>query len=290
MDFNALAGQCLLGVDVFEPWGEYTSQRYSPKGVPPLSGALVFLFDRAALICTSPLRYLRHQQGTLYGLPSGATVSLGYRATVCEREDVAALLPITFGLPSGEEYWHSWRESALPAIGTTLTEAVIVGERGADGEPAWGIELRIAQGRRYRLSYRPELDGSLELAAPGQHFSLDQIVVEGPEQDFGWLHPAVLLDFILDDQVWRTAKVADWPLALRKALQSHHAPEDFYRQTTRRALLARFRQRPFHLQRLLALRNPVHCSDVPDGLIEEVAAELRFATAEPVDRSRPPVR
>lgn len=189
---------------------------------------MVFLFDRAALICTSPLRYLRHQQGTLYGLPSGASVSLGYRATVCDHEDVTALLPITFGLPAGEEYWSTWMESALPAIGTTLAEAGVVGEGGADGEPAWGIGLRFAQGRRYRLSYRPELDGSLELAAPGQHFSLGQIVVEGPEQDFGWLHPAVPLDFILDDQVWRTAKVADWPLALRKALQSHHAPEAFY--------------------------------------------------------------
>ncbi len=275
MDFNALAGQRLLGVDVFEPWGEYTSQRYAPKGVPPLSGALVFLFDRAALICTSPLRYLRHQQGTLYGLPSGASVSLGYRATVCDREDVATLLPITFGLPSGEEHWHTWRESALPAIGTTLAEAVVVGEGGADGEAAWGVELRFAQGRRYRLSYRPELDGSLELAEPGQHFNIEQILVEGPEQDFGWLHPAVPLDFILDDQVWRSAKAADWPLALRKALQSHHAPETFYRDTLHRALTARFRQTPLLLQRLLALHYPVQVKDVPDGLIEELAVALR---------------
>lgn len=274
MDFNALAGQRLLRVDVFEPWGEYTTQRYGPKGVPPLSGGLVFLFDSAALICTSPLRYRHHQQGTMYGLPSGASVSLGYRVTVCDREDVKALLPMTFGLPSGEEYWYTRMESALPAIGTTLTQAGVVGEGGTVCELAWGIELCFAQGRRYRLSYRPELDGSIELAAPGQHFKIDRIVVLGPEEDFGWLHLAAPLDFILDDQLWRSATVADWSLALRKALQSHQAPEVFYRQTLRRALLARFRQRPLHLQRLLALRYPVKVKDGPDGLVEEVAQSL----------------
>jgi hypothetical protein len=107
------------------------------------------------------------------------------------------------------------------------------------------------------------------LDEPGQHFNIDQIVVLGPEQDFGWLHPAAPLDFILDDQVWRSAKVADWPLALRKALQSHREPGGFYFQTMRWALIARFRQRPHDLQRLLALRYPVQVSDIPMGLIED---------------------
>lgn len=270
MNLEALTGQRLLRVEVFEPWGEYTAHRYAPKGVPPLSGALVMVFEHSALICTSPLRYLRHQQGTVYGLSSGTSVSLGYRVTVCDHEDVKTLLPITFGLPSCVEYWHTWMESALPAIGTTLTGAMVVEELCSACVQAWGIELYFAKSRRYRLSYRPELDGSIELDEPGQHFNINQIVVLGPEQDFGWLHPAAPLDFILEDKVWRSAKVADWPLALRKALQSHREPETFYRQTMRRALIARFRQRPHDLQRLLALRYPVQVNSVPDGLIEEL--------------------
>ena len=275
MDYTALAGQRLLRVEVFEPWSEFSSQRHAPKGASLLCGALVMLFESAALICTSPLRYLHNQQGTQYGLPSGESVSLGYRVTICDSEDVKTLLPITFGMTSGVEYRHTWMQSPLPAIDMVPTETSIVEVSRADGEPAWGIELRFASGLCYWLSYRPELDGNIELDVPGQHFDIDQIIVDGPEQDFGWLHPATPLDFILDDQVWRSAKVADWPLALRKAMQSHQAPEAFYRQTMHRALMARFRQTPLLRQRLLALRYPVRVKDVPDGLIEKIAQALR---------------
>ena len=79
----------------------------------------------------------------------------------------------------------------------------------------------------------------------------------------------------MDEQAWRSAKVADWPHALRKALQSQQAPEEFYRQTMHRALMARFRQSPRLRQRLLALRYPVMVKDVPHGLIEEIAQTFR---------------
>ena len=275
MGFSTLAGQCLLRVEVFEPWRESNSQRHAPKGAPLLCGALVMAFENAALICTSPLRYLHSQRGTMYGLPVGESVSLGYRITTCDREDVKTVLPITFGLPPGAEYLHTWMQPPLPAIGMVLAETAIVGVGLADDELAWGIELRFASGLSYWLSYRPELDGSIELDAPGQHFDVDQIIVDEPEQDFGWLHPATPLNFILDNQMWRSAQVADWPLALRKAQQSHQTPEAFYRDTMRRALMARFRQAPLLRQRLLALRYPVQVKDVPDGLIEEIARELR---------------
>lgn len=162
----------------------------------------------------------------------------------------------------------------MPVIGTSLCEAVATMEISTGGETSWGIELRFAKNQRFRLSYRPELDGSIELDEPDHHFNIDRIVIDGPEQDFGWLHPT-RLDFILDDQHWRSANVADWPFPLRKMLQSCTEPEVFYRQTMRRALLAHYRQNPFALQRLLALRYPVRCKDLPDGLIEEVAVELR---------------
>jgi hypothetical protein len=149
------------------------------------------------------------------------------------------------------------------------------------GESACRIEQCFAQGRRNRLSYRLDLDGSIELDKPGKHFTIDRIQVSDPGQDFGWLHPAAPLSFIVDDQVWKSAKVADWPYLLRKVPQSC-TETAFYRQTIRRELLARFRPRPFHRHRLLAIRYLVRCEDVPAGLIAEIAAELRDFSAAPV--------
>lgn len=275
MDFNALAGQRLQRVEVFEPWRESGSHRYIPKGVLLPCGALVMVFENAALICTSPLRYFHNQQGIQYGLPFGELVSLGYRVTTCDREDVKTLLPITFGLPLGAEYSHTWTQAVSPAIGMLLTDTAIVEVSPTDGEPTWGIELRFVSGLCYWLSYRPELDGSIELGMPRQHFGIDQIIVDGPEQSFGWLHPAAPVSFVMGEQVWRSAKVADWPHALRKALQSHQAPEVFHRDTMRQALMARFRQTPLLRQRLLTLCYPAQVKDVPNGLIQEIAAALR---------------
>ncbi len=274
MDYTALAGQRLLRVEVFEPWREFSSQRHAPKRASLLCGALVMAFENAALICTSPLRYFHNQQGTQYGLSSGASVSLGYRITTCDCEDVKTVLPITFGLPPGAEYRHSWMQLPLSAIGMVLVETAIVGVGLADDEPAWGIELRFANGLCYWLSYRPELDGSIELEVPGQHFDIDQIIVNWPEQNFGWLHPASSYPFVLDESCWRSAQVCDWPWPLRKALQSHHAPDAFYRDTMRRALTARFQQTPLLRQRLLALRYPTLVKDVPDGLLEKIVTTL----------------
>ena len=273
-----MTGQRLLRVEVFEPWREFSSHRHASKGASLLCGALVMLFESVALICTSPLRYLHNQQGTQYGLPSGELVSLGYRVTTCDREDVKTLLPITFGILPGAECSQTWTQVASPAIGTAQTETTLVEVSRTGGKPIWGIELRFASGHRYWLSYRSELDGSIALDVPGQHVNIDQIIVDGSAQNFGWLHPAAPLDFILNDQVWRSAKVAHWPLTLRKALQSHQTPEVFYRDTMRRALTARFRQTPLLHRRLLALRYPVQVKDVPDGLIEEIAQALQHET------------
>lgn len=273
MDYTDLTGQRLLRVEVFEPWRESGSQRHAPKGASLLCGALVMVFENAALICTSPLRYFHNQHGTQYGLPSGESVSLGYRVTICDSEDVKTVLPIAFGLPPSAEYRHTWMHTPMPAVGMVLTETSIVEVSRTDGEPIWGVELRFASGLRHWLSYRPELDGSIELDVSGQHVNIDQIIVDWPEHDFGWLHPAAPLNFILDEQLWRSAKVADWPWPLRRVLQSHQTPEALYRDTMRRALTARFKQTPLLRQRLLALRYPVQVKDVPDGLIEEIALE-----------------
>ncbi len=125
------------------------------------------------------------------------------------------------------------------------------------------------------MTWRPDLDGCIELAPAGQQHTIDSIAVTSPADAFGWLHPAYQHPFVLDESCWHSAKISDWPWPLRKALQSHHEPERFYRETLSRALGARFRQTPSLRQRLLALRYPVQIDEVPDGLIQEIAAALR---------------
>jgi hypothetical protein len=40
MDFDAMAGQCLLRVEVFEPWREFSSHRHASKGASLLCGVV----------------------------------------------------------------------------------------------------------------------------------------------------------------------------------------------------------------------------------------------------------
>lgn len=285
MQLESLIGRRLMCIEVYEAWAQTMPKHDAPpQGEWELSGALAIRFgsgsDGKSLLCTSPLRYLRHQQGTVFGLASGNFVSLGYRVTVCDSADASALLPFTMEQQGCSEYWPLCRKTTHPAVGQVLVNIGVEACQRMGRAQDWGIELTFASDQNLRLSYRSDLDGSIELAAPGEHYHLERIVVERAEQNFGWLHPAAPLDFILDDQVWRSAKVAHWPHALRKALQSHHDPDAIYHQTMRRALTARFRQRPLHLQRLLALRYPVNCADVPAGLIEEVAASFQQRTTE----------
>jgi hypothetical protein len=268
MQLETLIGSPLTGIEACEPWAKALTTQ--PAVRQDLAGVFVLTFGSGqtatSLLCTSPLRHLHCPKGTVFGLASGDAVSLGYRLTLCYATDASVLR-----IAATPIQWSPWTRLAHSATAQTLTRIDVTAEQWAADAPSWGIDLTFASGQRLRLSYRADLDGCIELATPGHHFQIDRIMVDGPEQNFGWLHPAAPLDFILDDQVWRSAKVADWPHALRKALQSHQSQEAFYRQTMRRALMARFRQQPLHLQRLLALRYPVQVKDVPDGLIEEIA-------------------
>jgi hypothetical protein len=268
MQLEALIGLPLTSMEVCEPW----AKALAPQGF--LAGAFVLTFgsDAAAtsLVCTSPLRHQNCQKGTIYGLASGDAVSLGYRLTVCGVADTALLRST-----ATTAQWAPWTRLAHATTAQTLIGIDVTAERHECDVPRRGIDLAFASGQRIRLSYRADLDGCIELATPGQHVEIDRITVDEPEQDFGWLHPAAPESFILNDQVWRSAKVTDWPHALRKALQSQQTPDAYYRQILRQALTARFRQTPQLKQRLLALRYPIHVKDVPDSLIEEIAQTLR---------------
>ncbi len=105
-----------------------------------------------------------------------------------------------------------------------------------------------------QVTYRQDLDGLIEVGDSGDHFEFREIEVSSPKHAFGWLHPAAPLEFILGEQLWRSAQMSDWPFAVRKQLQVSECPQEFYRYTFIKALVARFEQNPIYRQRLQALR------------------------------------
>lgn len=155
--FPALIGQRLAAVRVFEPW----QARLMPTadvGPALLFGGVAFVFERQALILTSPLRYRSRPVGSYYGLMDGRSVSLGFRVTLCDADELSAFLPMAACLP----HWLGWQAFSLPAIDDALQSLQVVASHWvADG---WDIELSFLAGLRYCLRYRAELDGSIEVA------------------------------------------------------------------------------------------------------------------------------
>lgn len=270
MLFEQLLIQPLQRIDLIDPW-----QGSIPGGAGTslLAGAMILRFDQAAVVCTSPLRYMRNQYGTTIGVPGvDGMASLGYRLTLTAPEDADQMFPsgICRKVITPKEWMVPTEPMTAPAAQVLLLAEL------EHSQATWSVKMRFLGGS-YGLFWRPDLDASIEFTPVAHQYTIDQIKVDKPEQDWGWLFPGNReYPFVLDDQVWRSAQVSDWPWPLRRVLRSHQAPEVFYRETMRRALMARFRQTPLLRQRLLALRYPVNCQDLPDGLIEEVAAELRL--------------
>ncbi len=154
--FPALIGQRLAAVQVFEPWQAPVPPTEASRP-PLLFGGVAFAFERQALILTSPLRYRAKPLGSYYGLLDGRCVSLGFRVTLCDADELNAFLPIAASLP----HWLGWQTLSLPATGDALNSLQVVASDWAANR--WNIELSFQPGLRYCLRYRPELDGSIEV-------------------------------------------------------------------------------------------------------------------------------
>lgn len=158
--FPALIGQRLAAVRVFEPWQAPLSPTEALEAAL-LFGGVAFVFERQALILTSPLRYRSKPVGSYYGLSDGRSVSLGYRVTLCDTNELNAFLPMAASLP----HWLGWKALSLPAIGDALKSLQIAASHlVANG---WDMELSFQAGLRSCLRYRPELDGTIEVAPQG---------------------------------------------------------------------------------------------------------------------------
>jgi hypothetical protein len=269
MLFEQLLFQPLQKIELIDPW---PGSIPGVAGASLLAGAMILHFDQTAVVCTSPLRYMRNQSGTTVAIPgTDSIVSLGYRLTLTPRDDADLMFPSC--LHRRVIAPKKWMVSADPNA-APVAHVLLLAEVEQQSQAAWSLRMQFLGGS-HCLSWRPDLDGCIEFAPAGHQHTIDRIVVTSQDGAFGWLHPAYPHPFVLDESCWRSAQVSDWPWPLRKALQSYQATADFYHETLRRALTARFQQAPRLRQRFLALRYPVQVRDVPDGLIEEIAQALR---------------
>ena len=272
MLFEQLLLQPLRKIELLDPWPDDIT---GAAGSSLLAGAIVLHFDQTAVVCTSPLVYMQSQSGTFIAVPGvDCLASLGYRLTLTTQEDADLMSPSALSRKVIAP--ESWTLFADPIIGAAAPVLLLV-EIEQQPQSKWSVKMRFLSGS-YILAWRPDLDGCIEFAPLGHRHAIARIAVNSPAEAFGWLHPAYQHPFVLDENCWRSAHSSDWPWPLRKALQSHHQPGRFYRDTMRRALTARFQQTPLLRQRLLALRYPVQVKDVPDGLIEEIAQAVQRET------------
>ena len=263
--FAELVGQRLCQLWAFD-------QDHFPDhiGQTLLAGAQAWEFESAVLVFSSPLRHLHCAQGSVFGNESGDLCDMGLRVTLLALDGADVWLS-QFAGGSTVDATH-WRR----LIGQRLSAVYLV-SNNTGHRHQWSMELAFSEeAQPCSVVYRPELDGLIEVGWGGR-FELQQIEVSRPKQAFGWLHPAAPLAFILGEQLWRSAQTSDWPLAVRKQLQVSEKPDAFYRDTLTQALTARFRQWLVFRKRLLAVELPMHVTEVPSGVYEQVRERLRLS-------------
>lgn len=266
--FEELRGQRLTSILVHDPWDE-AAPLESPQFRWPLFGAIALGFERHTLLLSSPLRYLRCQQGTRYGLADGSSVSLGFRALLCDAAQAEALVSWRLGLPSTDVWW-GWQDNGMPVIGQTLSTAPWLCLQPPDRSAT--VLFDFGEGLRYLLEYRQDLDGAIEFAPDGVRSEPEPIEVSKPSRPFGWLHPRSIRGFVLDDLRWRDTE--HWPIEVRRQYRDVEPQGAVVLGLLKRAWLAYFRQYPDMGRRLLALRVPVRVADLPEGFVASVQAEL----------------
>lgn len=257
----------LTKIELIEPW-RCTGRAAGVVVRSLLAGAMALHFEDLALICTSPLRYLRSGLGTQLAATDAESMrSLGYRIHFVDSAEA------DFFLPSGSSRL-TLTSKDMQTHGLSGVEPPLVLLHGIhEGLDLSSINLRLLGSDWFQLSYRSDLDGAIEFVPCGSRHQLTTVNVTCPNDEFGWLHPASPHPFVLDGHYWRTAHPRDWPWPLAKGLQSQPAG-DAYRDTMRRALLARFSQHDALRRRLEAVDRPIAVQGIPEGLLGEVLCEL----------------
>ena len=117
--------QRLQRIEMTEPW--------SAAGPGLLAGAITLVFERDAIMCSSPLRYSHCQQGTVTAMFDGQARDLGFRFTVLPSDD-AKDLPRDWTLNTqriSTEAWLGPHTSTCAAPPWLLQAEVEVGSEAA---------------------------------------------------------------------------------------------------------------------------------------------------------------
>ena len=253
-------------IDLIQPW-RAAGKKVGVVADSLLAGAMAIHFADSALVFRSPLRFASCQTGTVVGIrSSGAALTLGYRFDVVPSDDVDGLFAAC--VPRRSLAPDQW--SGLNRVGRAQSVFLLAG-LGCLGRDYF-LRLRLLDRGWCSVSYRPDLDGAIEFSPENERVEVPRVVVNSPGDEFGWLHPASAYPFVLDGQYWRTAHPRDWPWPLARAWRSQPTSSE-HRRLLKAALLARFAQHGSLRRRLLSLPESILVDGVPEGLIEEVAAE-----------------
>lgn len=198
-----LLGQSLCRIQVCEPWA-------TDRSSIVLGGALVLGFSGAALVCLSPLRYMRSQAGTAaFCEAMGHPVSLGFRANVCEADLVQRFKALVNG-PCDEPHqllppprWINVALGDLAAVGQRLVQATLL----PVGSSALSrLELTFNGGMAVWLTYRLDLDGSIQLGLPGSDHVISTVAPAVPNDPFGWLLDEAPAALCIDGRRWKNVR------------------------------------------------------------------------------------
>ena len=267
MVLEQLLLQPLRRIELIQPW-RAAGKNVGMVADSLLAGAMAIHFADFALVFRSPLRFASCQTGSVIGIrSSGAPITLGYRFDVVPSEDVDGLFAACETRRSvTPDQW-----SGLSRFGSTQS-VFLLADLGCLGRDYF-LRLRLLDRGWCSVVYRPDLDGAIELSPENERAEILRVIVNSPADEFGWLHPASAHPFVLDERYWRTAHPRDWPWPLARELRSQPTSDE-YRRVMRAALFARFTQHENLRRRLLAMCCSVAVAEVPEGLIEEVAAML----------------
>lgn len=259
--------QPIRRIDLIQPW-RAAGQKVGVLADSLLAGAMAIHFADSALVFRSPLRFTCCQTGTVIGVrSSGAPLTLGYRFDVVPSEDVDGLFAACEPrLSLTPDQW-----SGLSRFGKA-EPVLLLADLSCLGKDYF-LRLRLLDRGWCSVSYRPDLDGAIELSPESARVEVPRVVVNSPADEFGWLHPASAYPFVLDGQYWLTAHPRDWPWPLAKGLQSQPSGA-FFKEVMTRALHARFTQHESLRRRLLNMMTTVDVNGLPWELFDGVRRSL----------------
>ena len=144
--------QRLQRIELTEPW--------PAAGPGLLAGAITLMFERDAVMCSSPLRYSQCQQGTVTAMFDGQARDLGFRFTVLPSDD-SKNLPRDWTLNTQSISTEAWLG---PHTSTNVAPPWLLKAEVEVGSEAAAVRLHVFGAGWLQLRYRPELDGCIEFA------------------------------------------------------------------------------------------------------------------------------